>query len=120
MLVTLELPIELERELKTQAESEQVSVSKLVEKLLFQILHPEYPELTIEEVKEQYPDEWVAIEITEFDQQNKPQKGIVIAHSVHRDDIVEPTRELYQQKPDVKTYTFFAGPPIPEGVVFIL
>lgn len=36
MLITLELPIELEEKLRTQAEMNQISLSQLIEKLLVQ------------------------------------------------------------------------------------
>ncbi|MDM8518755.1 hypothetical protein QUF64_01810 [Anaerolineales bacterium HSG6] len=117
MLVTLELPTELEHELKTQAESEQVSVSKLVEKLLFQILHPE---LTIDKIEKNYTDEWVAIEETAWDEQGDPIKGLVVAHAPDRNGLSREVRQFRQQNPKAIIYTFYTGELIPEGVMFVL
>jgi len=117
MLVTFELPIELEHELKTQAESEQISVSELVEKLLFRILNPE---LTIEEIEENYADEWVAIEETAWDEQEDPIKGIVVAHATDRNGLSREIRQFRQQNPKAIIYTFYTGELIPEGVMFVL
>lgn len=117
MLMTLELPTELEQKLQNQAELQQVSLSELVEKLLYQFLDSE---LTMEEIERLYTEEWVLVEITEFDDHEDPLKGIVVAHDVDREAIVEPGRQLHLQKPGVKSFTFFAGSIVPDDTVVVI
>jgi hypothetical protein len=52
MLVTFELPAELNYKLQTQADLQKIPLSKLIEKLLHQLF--DY-ELSIEDRKKQYP-----------------------------------------------------------------
>jgi hypothetical protein len=51
--------------------------------------------MTWEEIRQQYPDEWVLIEFTELDAELKVVKGEVIAHSPHKE-------EIYKQLPDLE------------------
>ena len=77
-------------------------------------------EMTLAEIEARYANQWVDVEETAWDEHGFPTKGIVIVHSVDRDALVQPTRQLHLQKPGVKTYSFYAGPPIEEGVIVIL
>jgi len=77
-------------------------------------------ELTLEEIEGHYVGEWVLVEETAWDEQGNPIKGLVIAHSFDREAIVEPTSRLHLQKPGVKTFVFYAGPKVPEGLVVVL
>jgi hypothetical protein len=43
--------------------------------------------MRFDEIKEQYPNEWVLIEFTELDDELKVADGKVIAHSGSRDEI---------------------------------
>ena len=43
--------------------------------------------MRLEEIKEQYPNEWVLIEFTELDDELKVVDGRVLAHSPSRDQI---------------------------------
>jgi hypothetical protein len=47
----------------------------------------EAPILTLEQMKERYPDEWLLIGFTALDQHLNVVAGEVIAHSVERDEI---------------------------------
>ena len=49
---------------------------------------------TIDELEEVYPDEWLLVKIREEDAQNQPTKGILMAHSKAKDEIVEMSRKL--------------------------
>jgi len=42
--------------------------------------------MRIEEIKQQYKDEWVLIEVRQTDNLGQPTEGDVIAHSKNRDD----------------------------------
>ncbi len=74
-------------------------------------------QLMIEEIEKRYADEWVIIEETDWDERGEPAKDIVIAHSVDRDALTQPTHQFRQRKPEAITYTFYTGEPIPEGVI---
>ena len=77
-------------------------------------------ELTLEEIEGRYVGEWVLVEETAWDEQGNPTKGLVCAHGLDREKIVEPTSKLHMQKPGVKTFVFYAGPKVPEGLVVVL
>lgn len=117
MLVTLDLSPELKEELQTQAEAESISLSELIEKLLCQRVRLE---LTIEEIETRYTDEWVLVEITEFDDNEEPTKGIVINHQSNRELLTETIKKIRKTKPQTQIYTFYTGNPIPEGTVVIV
>jgi hypothetical protein len=75
---------------------------------------------TLEAIERTYHDQWVLVKETEWDKQGNPIKGIVIAHGIERDALVQPRIQLHEQEPNVKTYAFYAGDIVPEGVVVIL
>ncbi|MCI0487826.1 MAG: hypothetical protein L0229_14635 [Blastocatellia bacterium] len=50
--------------------------------------------MRLEEIKQQYPNEWVLIEFTELDDELKVVEGEVIAHSPSRDEIEKELLEL--------------------------
>ena len=47
-------------------------------------------ELTLEEIEGRYVGEWVLVEETAWDEQGNPTKGVVVAHGLDRETIVEP------------------------------
>ena len=49
--------------------------------------------MEIEEIKKQFKDEWVLIEVTKIDKQGEPSEGKVIAHSRNRDDTYEAMKQ---------------------------
>jgi len=77
-------------------------------------------DLPLELIEQQYSGEWVLVEETAWDEYKNPTRGEVIAHSSNRAALVKPTRNIHQQQPGVKTFTFYAGPKIPDGLVVIL
>ncbi|GEM_PF-810344 len=77
-------------------------------------------ELPLAEIEHRYANEWVVVEITAFDKYHNPRQGIVIAHDPQPEPLNRPTRQLHLQKPEAKSFTFYAGPLIPEGTVLIL
>ncbi len=76
--------------------------------------------LSLEMIEQQYADTWVLVEETAWDEAENPIQGVVLAHSPDRAALVEPTRRVHLQQPGVKTFTFYAGPKVPEGLVVIL
>jgi len=77
-------------------------------------------ELMLKEIEGRYVGEWVLVEETAWDEQGNPTKGVVVAHGLDREKIVEPTSRLHIQKPGVKTFVFYDGPKVPEGLVVVL
>ena len=77
-------------------------------------------ELTLEEFEARYPDEWVLIQETGWDNQGNPTRGLMVAHHVGRENLVQAARSLHIKNPGIKTFTFFAGATIPEGLVVVL
>lgn len=54
--------------------------------------------MTLDEIRERYPNEWVLIEFTELDDELKVADGKVIAHSQSRDEIEEELMALKDGK----------------------
>jgi len=77
-------------------------------------------ELTLEDIEACYAGKWVLVEETAWDERGNPTKGIVIAHGFEREVLVEPTRKLHAQNPEVRTFTFYAGPKVPEDLIVVL
>jgi len=77
-------------------------------------------ELMLEEIEGRYVGEWVLVEETAWDEHGNPTKGVVVAHGLDRETIVEPTSRLHMQKPGIKTFVFYDGPKVPEGMVVVL
>ena len=75
-------------------------------------------EMTIEEIKRKYKDEWVLVEVIEEDVEGKPIKVILLAHSKNRDDTYEAMKEYA----DKYTYHFYTGEIPKKGyaVAFVL
>lgn len=67
-------------------------------------------EMKIEEVKKQYKDEWVLVEVLEEDDLGRPIRVRLIAHSKNRDDIYEKLEQIESEK---HVATFYTGK-IPE------
>jgi hypothetical protein len=54
--------------------------------------------MTLDEIKQYYPNEWVLIEFTALDEELKIVDGEVLAHSPSRDDIDEKLMMLKNEK----------------------
>lgn len=54
--------------------------------------------MTLEEIKQRYPDQWVLIEFTELDEELKVVKGKVIAHAPSREEIYKKLVELESER----------------------
>ena len=77
-------------------------------------------ELPLEEIGARYTGQWVLVEETDWDEQGNPTRGVVVSHGFDREVLVQPTRWLHIQKRGTKTFSFYAGPKIPEGLVVVL
>jgi len=54
-------------------------------------------ELTLSEIERRYPDQWVLIEETAWDEKGNPERGFVRAHSVNREGLEGPLKELHKR-----------------------
>ncbi len=79
----------------------------------------ELRDMTLEEIERRYPDRWVLVEETAWDEGGNPIRGILHAHSDRREDLEEVLRKLHQ-RPGVKTFIFYTGDKIPEDLIVVL
>jgi hypothetical protein len=75
---------------------------------------------TLETIEHTYPNQWVLVKETEWDKRGNPIKGMVIAHDTEREALVQPCIQLHDQEAKVKTYAFYTGEIVPEGMEVIL
>jgi hypothetical protein len=54
--------------------------------------------MTLEEIKQQYPNQWVLIEFTKLDDELSVVDGKVLAHSANRDEIEKELTTLRNEK----------------------
>src|SRR3989344_8260288 len=66
--------------------------------------------MKIEDIKEQYKDEWVLVEVLKEDKLNKPKDVKLIMHSKNRDDIYDKLESIESGR---HIATFYTGE-IPE------
>jgi hypothetical protein len=76
--------------------------------------------MTVAEIRQAYPDEWVVMEITRDAKDTERVRGRLIAHGRDRADIEEPFLRFCADHPQTRVYRFFTGEIVPEGVVVIL
>jgi hypothetical protein len=81
----------------------------------------QYPEMTIEEIEQRWPDEWVLIEVTCV-KDYQVVAGQVIGHGSDQevDRLVGQELAFHQQQPEAETFLFWTGEPIPEDMVVVL
>ncbi len=71
--------------------------------------------MKIEEIKKQFKDEWVLVEVLEEDKLNRFTNVKLIAHSKNRDD----TYEAMIEHKEKHTYHFYNGK-IPDDTVYAI
>jgi hypothetical protein len=78
--------------------------------------------MTVAEIEQMYPDEWVLLEITRERKHRDRSTGRLIAHSQNRDDLDEPYERFRADHPAALVSEFFTGNIVPEheDVVIIL
>ena len=72
--------------------------------------------LTIQEIKEHYPSEWLLIDCAETDENLNVLRGEVVAHSPDRDRIYSQLADLKDRKCLAIEY----GGPIPDDYAVVL
>jgi hypothetical protein len=76
--------------------------------------------LTIEEIRQRYPDEWVCLEVTQEDEMGQPLAGRLIVHSREKRRVVQAAKAFRDEHPKARGFLFYTGELIPEGQVVIL
>jgi hypothetical protein len=72
--------------------------------------------MKIAAIRETFVDEWVAAEVTKVDKADVPLAGEVITHSPDKQEVYRVVKAYLAQHPTARTYIFFTGNPIPEGL----
>ena len=72
--------------------------------------------MKIAAIRETFVDEWVAAEVTKVDKADVPLAGEVITHSPDKQEVYQAVKAYLAQRPTARTYIFFTGAPIPEGL----
>jgi hypothetical protein len=74
-----------------------------------------------EEVEQQYPDEWVLVEVVKPHNDYRKERVRLIAHSPNRDDLDEPYWRERAAAPEALLGEFWTGKvEIPEGMSVVL
>jgi hypothetical protein len=72
--------------------------------------------MKIAAIRETFVDEWVATEVLKVDKADVPLAGQVITHSPDKQEVYQAVKAYLVERPTARTYIFFTGDPIPEGV----
>lgn len=75
--------------------------------------------LTLAEIEQRYPCQWVLWEETAWDAQGNPLRGAIRAHSVNRADLLAPLHKLHKRV-SMKTFVFYTGDLVPANVSVVL
>ena len=75
---------------------------------------------SLEQIEEQYADQWVLVEETLWNKSGRPLAGRVIAHSQEKETVVATGVQYRKQHPNVQLFLFYAGEKIPDGIVVLL
>lgn len=68
--------------------------------------------MKIEEIQQQFKDEWVLLEVLKEDELHQPLEGRLIAHSFNRDDVYDA---LLRVPAKTHVATMFTGALLKEG-----
>jgi hypothetical protein len=72
--------------------------------------------MKITAIRETFVDEWVATEVLKVDNADVPLAGQVIAHSPDKQEVYQVVQAYLARRPTARTFIFYTGQPIPEGV----
>lgn len=76
--------------------------------------------LTLAEIKQRYPNEWVCLKVTGVGRNGYPLAGMVIAHHRDKAEVMKAARAFRSQHPRAHGALFFTGELIPQGLVVVL
>lgn len=77
-------------------------------------------QLNLTDIKDRYPDQWIALVETAWDERDHPTAGVLVATDPDRENLVHLTQQLHHLYPELKTFTFYTGAQIPEDLVVVL
>jgi hypothetical protein len=66
--------------------------------------------IPIDELRALYPDEWIAVKVTNPDDPQKAARGTVLAHGRARGDVSDAVIEAHRSNPEICTYVFYGCP----------
>ena len=72
--------------------------------------------MKISAIREAFADEWVAAEVLGVDKADVPLAGEVITHSPDKQEVYQAVQAYLARRPTARTFIFFTGQPIPEGL----
>ena len=72
--------------------------------------------MKIAAIRAAFAEEWVAVEVLRVDKADVPLAGQVITHSPDKQEVYKAVKAYLVQYPTARTFIFFAGDPIPDGV----
>jgi hypothetical protein len=72
--------------------------------------------MKIAAIRAAFAEEWVAVEVLRVDKSDVPLAGQVITHSPDKQEVYQAVKAYLEQRPTARTYIFFTGNPIPEGL----
>ena len=75
---------------------------------------------TMAEIEEQYPEEWVVVEVIREHRDRARVRGRLIAHDPDRDRAHMQHLEFVAAHPNVRTYVSFTGDVVAPGVIAVL
>jgi hypothetical protein len=67
-------------------------------------------------IRTTFPDEWVAVVITEVDTADVPVAGVVLTHSPEKAMVYQVVKTHLAHDPTMRLFLFYTGDPIPVGV----
>ena len=70
--------------------------------------------MTVGEIEQRYPKEWVLLEITRDAKRHERVAGRLLAHSPDPADLHEPYRRFRVEHPQTRVYQFYTGPLVAE------
>ncbi len=76
--------------------------------------------LTLEEIRQKYPDEWVCLEVTKESRNGQPAAGYLIAHHRDKQEVMKAAKAFRRSNPQARGALLFTGELIPRGLVVIL
>ncbi len=77
-------------------------------------------EKTLREIERLYPNEWVLVEETAWDDMEMPVRGRVLAHGPERNELTQEIRQVSRRRPGVKLFSFYTGEKISDELIPIL
>lgn len=76
--------------------------------------------VTIAEIEQKHPDEWVLVEITRYHREHWRVRGRLLAHSTDRAEVDKAYWRFRAEHPGARLFQFYTGDVVAEGVTVVL